>query len=1050
VLQATLMPKHWNSIKTRVTVFTLGIFLLGMAALSVYVSAMLQRDLQHTLGVQQFAVATLVAADIDRDLGHRVSALQSVAAGVTPAMLRDVPALQAHLQERHVFLSLFNSGVIAYQTNGLAVAELPLQTGRLGINYADRDYIIGALQGRPTVGKPHFSKSKGFPEFLISVPIQDSQGQVIGVLTGVTRLNVPNFLDQYIDHAYGDSGAYVLVDAANRQVITATDKSRILEPLPAAGVNPQIDRFMQGYEGFAVRINSRHQSVLSANKMIPTTGWILAVVVPTATAFAPIDALQQRLLLAVLLFTLLAGMLIWWQLRRELRPMFTAVQSLAVLAESNQTVAPLPITRKDEIGKLIGGFNRLLDKLNQREEFLQQIFDTSSVAIFLIDDQGRIHHVNQRMAQMFASTVEQLDGREYVSLLHPLMREAGYKNMMALLYDRIKQSDVERIYCRDDQSEFWGHLTCRSFSDHRHQRRFIVCVINDITPVKRSETDLRIAATAFESQQGTTVTDENGVILRVNRAFTQITGYSAAEVVGKNSRTLASGRHDAAFYQAMWTSIGQTGQWQGEIWNRRKDGEIYPAWLAISAVKDATGQVTNYVATFSDISARKNAEKQINTLAFYDPLTHLPNRRLLLDRLTLGIATVARHQTLGALLYIDLDNFKTLNDTLGFVKGDLLLEAVAQRLQHCIYESDTVARVGGDEFVVMLEDLSDNPAEACRRAESVAEKIRQALNQSYPIGPFEHRSTPSMGVALFGNQAFTSPDEPLKNAELAMFRAKALGRNSICFFDPQMQAEVLARAALEDDLRDALQQQQLVLFYQAQVVGEGRVVGAEALVRWQHPQRGLVSPAEFIPLAEETGLILPLGQWVLETACAQLALWATQPDMADLVLAVNVSAKQFHQSNFVTQVQAALTSSGTNPKRLKLELTESLLVNNVEDVIAKMATLKALGISFSLDDFGTGYSSLSYLKRMPLDQLKIDQGFVRNILSDPNDAAIAKMVVALAESMGLAVIAEGVELAAQKDFLAHLGCHAYQGYFFSRPVPIAEFEVLARTPDQDD
>jgi diguanylate cyclase (GGDEF)-like protein/PAS domain S-box-containing protein len=562
--------------------------------------------------------------------------------------------------------------------------------------------------------------------------------------------------------------------------------------------------------------------------------------------------------------------------------------------------------------------------------------------------------------------------------------------------------------------------------------------------LQAGEAELRIAATAFESQQGTTVADAHGVILRVNQAFTQITGYSAAEAVGQNPRILASGRHDSAFYQAMWASIGQTGQWQGEIWNRRKDGEVYPEWLAISAVKDAADQVTNYVATFSDISARKNAEVQINTLAFYDPLTHLPNRRLLLDRLTLALATVARHQTLGALLFVDLDNFKTLNDTLGFVKGDLLLEVVAQRLQHCVYESDTVARVGGDEFVVMLEDLSGNLADACRRAESVAEKIRQALNQSYPIGPLEHRSTPSIGVALFGDQAYASPDEPLKNAELAMFQAKSAGHNTIRFFDPKMEAEVLARAALEGDLRGALQQQQLVLFYQAQVVGKGRVVGAEALVRWQHPQRGLVSPAEFIPLAEETGLILPLGQWVLETACAQLALWATQPTMADLVLAVNVSAKQFHQSDFVAQVQAALTSSSTNPKRLKLELTESLLVSNVEDVIAKMAALKLLGISFSLDDFGTGYSSLVYLKRMPLDQLKIDQGFVRNILSDPNDAAIAKMVVALAESMGLAVIAEGVEEEAQKDFLAHLGCHAYQGYFFSRPVPIAEFEVLAQ------
>jgi diguanylate cyclase (GGDEF)-like protein len=454
--------------------------------------------------------------------------------------------------------------------------------------------------------------------------------------------------------------------------------------------------------------------------------------------------------------------------------------------------------------------------------------------------------------------------------------------------------------------------------------------------------------------------------------------------------------------------------------------------------------ITNYVATFTDISARKNAEQQINTLAFYDSLTQLPNRRLLLDRLAQAQATAARHHRISALLYVDLDNFKTLNDTLGFIKGDLMLQAVAQRLRNCVYESDTVARLGGDEFVVMLEGLGGQSSEAGKLAEAVAEKVRQALGQSYPIGPLEYRSTSSIGIALFGGQAPDALDEPLKNAELAMFQAKSAGRNAICFFDPQMQAEVTARAALEDDLRAALQQHQLVLYYQAQVVSGGRLTGAEALVRWQHPQRGLISPAAFIPLAEETGLILPLGKWVLDTACAQLAAWATLPGMAHLVLAVNVSARQFHQPDFVAQVKATLAGTGANPKRLKLELTESLLVSNVEDVIEKMATIKALGVSFSLDDFGTGYSSLAYLKRMPLDQLKIDQGFVRNILTDPNDAAIAKMVVVLAESMGLSVIAEGVELEAQKDSLAHLGCHAYQGYFFSRPIPLADFEALAQ------
>ncbi|MDD5030006.1 MAG: EAL domain-containing protein [Rhodoferax sp.] len=1033
------------SIKTRITVFVVGSVYVCMTALSFYVSAMLRGDLKDVLSDQQLSTATLVAADIDRDLRSRIQALERVATDVTPAMLSERSALQAHLQQRHVFLALFNSGVVAYQPDGTAVAELPLETGRVGINYADRDYFLGSLKGQTTVGKPHVSKSKGFAEFMISVPIRASSGQVIGVLAGVTDLSKPNFLDSYVSQRYGDSGGYVVVDAAHRLVVTATDKSRMLEPLPAPGSNPTLDQFVNGHEGTALMQNPKGQQIFAADKGVPSAGWVLAVVLPSAEAFAPIDRLQNRMLVAMLMFTLLAGVVLWWLLKRELAPMLQAVHALSKYSESDQLPQPLPVTRCDEIGKLITGFNQLLGKLSVRELFVQQVFDTASVAIFVIDAQEHLAQVNQRMADMYGTTVQSLLGRDYVSLLRPDMREAGYRNMLALLDNTIDSSNVQRIYCRDDGSEFWGDLTCRSFEDANGNGRFLVCVISDISFSKQAEAELRIAATAFESQQGTTVANAQGLILRVNQAFTQITGYSAAEVVGQNPRVLASGRHDVAFYRAMWDSIALTGAWQGEIWNRRKDGEVYPEWLSVSAVKDAAGVVANYVATFTDITARKSAEDQIKNLAFYDPLTKLPNRRLLLDRLAQALATSARHQTMGALLFVDLDDFKTINETLGHVQGDMLLQSVAQRLCACVREDDTVARLGGDEFVVMLEDLSADAVDAATQAESVGEKIRSALGQSYPLGPFKHHSSPSIGVTLFGGVLPEGVDEPLKRAELAMYQAKQAGRNTLRFFESRMQVVVAERAALEDDLRNALLDNQFLLHYQPQVVGSaGCLIGAEALVRWQHPSRGLVSPAEFIPLAEETGVILALGQWVLEIACRQLAAWAHQPALSQLVLAVNVSAKQFHQDNFVAQVQATLARTGAKPQRLKLELTESLLVSDVEGIIAKMAALKAGGVSFSLDDFGTGYSSLSYLKRLPLDQLKIDQGFVTNILTDTNDAAIAKMVVALAESMGLSVIAEGVELDAQQEFLARLGCHAYQGYYFSRPIPVADFEAFAQ------
>jgi diguanylate cyclase (GGDEF)-like protein/PAS domain S-box-containing protein len=443
-----------------------------------------------------------------------------------------------------------------------------------------------------------------------------------------------------------------------------------------------------------------------------------------------------------------------------------------------------------------------------------------------------------------------------------------------------------------------------------------------------------------------------------------------------------------------------------------------------------------------DITDRKKALERIEELAFFDTLTHLPNRTLLLDRLKQAMTIGNRNSTYGAVLFIDLDQFKTLNDTFGHDMGDLLLQQVSQRLVDCVRQGDTVARLGGDEFVIVLANLSDSLEDAASQTETVGTKVLAALNQKYRLGNLDHRSTASIGATLFQGLE-TSIDDLLKQADLAMYRSKDTGRNALRFFDPHMQVVVMERARLEVELRHAIQENQFVLHFQPQVVDSGRVTGAEALVRWMHPERGLVPPAQFIPLAEDCGLIFPLGQWVLARACEQLTAWASHSGLSHLTLAVNVSVLQFREPRFVDDVLAVLQHTGANPARLKLELTESLLAESVQEVIDKMAALKAHGVGFSLDDFGTGYSSLSYLKRLPLDQLKIDQSFVRDILTDPNDAAIARTVVALAKSLGLDVIAEGVETIAQRDFLAGAGCHAYQGFYFSPPLPVERFEAYA-------
>ena len=472
-------------------------------------------------------------------------------------------------------------------------------------------------------------------------------------------------------------------------------------------------------------------------------------------------------------------------------------------------------------------------------------------------------------------------------------------------------------------------------------------------------------------------------------------------------------------------------------------------WFELSVARKsvAASEAPRFVVMVRDITGHKKAKREVRRLAFYDPLTELPNRRLLQDRLEHALTATARSHHQGALLLIDLDNFKALNDTLGHDKGDLLLQQVARRLTASVRDCDTVARLGGDEFVVLVDDLGANQADAVANATAVAQKIVALLSQPYDIAGREHRSSTSVGVSLFGADTGTL-EETLKRSDVALYQAKSAGRNTLRFFDPAMQAAVEARAALETDLRHALARDEFELHYQPQVGPDGGVIGAEALLRWTHALRGPVSPGEFIPVAEQCGLILDLGQWVLATACAQLRRWADDPRSASLTLAVNVSVHQFRQSDFVARVLSAVRDAGASPQQLKLEITESMFAQDLEDIIAKMTALKAQGVGFSLDDFGTGYSSLSYLKRLPLDQLKIDQSFVRDVLTDPNDAAIARTIVALGRSLGLAVIAEGVETIGQREFLADHGCTYCQGYLISRPLPAAQFDAFLRArPD---
>jgi diguanylate cyclase (GGDEF)-like protein/PAS domain S-box-containing protein len=665
---------------------------------------------------------------------------------------------------------------------------------------------------------------------------------------------------------------------------------------------------------------------------------------------------------------------------------------------------------------------------------LTAILNSTTESIFHIDGDGIILAINDIAAHRLKSQSQDMIGRNVFDFFPAEVAERRRDNVAEVM-----RTGREK-YTEDIRNHRFYSLNYYPVVDSDGKVSSVVVYAADITERKKVETELGIAATAFELQEGMLVTDANRVIIRVNWAFTAITGYTTADAVGKTPKLLSSGRHNTFFYASMWKSINETGTWEGDIWNRRKNGEIYPEHLTITAVRDQQGRVSNYVAAFADITEIKSAEEKIKNLAFYDSLTGLPNRRLLQDRLQQALSSRMRSDREGALLFIDLDNFKTLNDTLGHGVGDLLLQQVAQRLVACVREGDTVARLGGDEFVVMLEDLSVHTIEAAEQAEVIGAKILLSLNQTYQLAEHEFHSTSSIGATLFGEHQ--SIESLLQQADIAMYESKKAGRNALRFFDPKMQDVINERAVMESELRVALENHQFELYFQLQVDSAHRPIGAEALIRWNHPERGMISPALFIPLAEDTGAILPIGHWVLEAACAQLKRWQEDGLMSELVLAVNVSAKQFRQPGFVAQVQEVVTRYGIRPMKLKLELTESVVLKDVDDTIAKMKILKAFGVNFSMDDFGTGYSSLQYLKLLPLDQLKIDQSFVRDIATDSNDKSIVTTIIAMAQSMNLDVIAEGVETEEQRQFLEITGCRHFQGYLFSRPVSIAQFEVL--------
>jgi diguanylate cyclase (GGDEF)-like protein/PAS domain S-box-containing protein len=796
-MHAGLFQRH--SLKTRVTLFTTAVFVISLWGLSFATSRMLHADLERGLGQQQTSALNLLSQFVGQGLEEHLTALDKVAQQITVAQMNQTADLENRLGKSLILQGLFNGGAFVVNPEGLALADTQASASPRISRFADHGFIAQTLsQNKATIGHPTLSRMTNLPVFGMAAAIHNPKGEVIGAVVGITDLSQPNFLNVISDGRYGETGGYMLLDPQHRRVITASDKRRIFEQLPAVGEIPAIDRFLAGFEGTQIFQNPHGVEILASAKRLQPSGWILSVMLPTAEAFAPIHEMERRMLTATALLTLFVGLLTWWLLSQLLTPALSTIKALTERTYSGDALAPLEPIGQDEVGALVEGFNALLARVSEQQSTQQRhhamLARTETVAHLgswqwdLATDKVTWSEELFDIFQLeFSDHAPSFAEQERLYLSPDLLR---WRDAVADAIAHHRPYEIEMTIIRPDGSQRFCVVRGEVELDESGSVARLYGSLQDVTEAKLAQLRVRLAANVFDyAHEGITITNVDGKILEVNDAFCRITGYSRDEVIGQTPNILKSGRQDAAFYEEMWQTLQTVGTWSGEIWNRRKTGEIHPEILNISAVRDPQGVTQQYVALFSDITRRKEMEERIHQLAFFDALTNLPNRRLLNDRLSQTLLTIKRTGRFGALLFLDLDNFKPLNDTHGHAMGDLLLTEVANRLKASVREMDTVARIGGDEFVVMLSELDADPDLSASQASAVAEKIRSRLAEPYVLtkpepqtGPAEltHKCTASVGGVLVEPNT-TDMEAKMVQADTAMYQAKAQGRNRVLF-----------------------------------------------------------------------------------------------------------------------------------------------------------------------------------------------------------------------------------------------------------------------------
>ncbi len=908
------------SLKTRVVV-AVAVLFIGFASLLTWLTLRhFDQSFRQNLYEQQFVLASSLAHAIDDKIRQSQTMLSQVAEVVPPQVWQSPSLAQQFLDQKGALQTIFSNGMLLIDAQGRIVAESPYLPGRRGRDVSGLEVFKVVTETRqPYISKPFASvRAMGRPAITIALPLFDAQGVMLGRLHGSIELSRRNFLSDLSDFKLGETG-YVSLFTKDRVFISNRNPQRILQPIVAPGLNPLVDRAVQGFEGSGTTVNSRGIELISSFKHLSTVPWIISLNLPLDEATEPLQKARSFLYWAIGAGTALVVVLIGLLMRKALAPLGVLTQHVHALQHNQGGARQIQLAADGEIGSLVQSFNNMVTAQDVQRHTLQE-------------------------------------------------SEARFRSLAELSTDWYWEQDTN----------FRFTLMSRG--------------------LEKTGVDVYLGRTRWEMP-----------------------------IVGVSDAQWAEHRAILERREPFRDFVYQV---------RTINGELRTFSISGAPMFDAQGVFTGYRGIGSDITDRRSAEQRIEYLAYHDVLTGLPNRLLVQDRFEQAMAQAERSNTRVALAYMDLDNFKTINDTLGHAAGDEFLKEVARRLRACVRDSDTISRQGGDEFLLVLRDLPDTEI-----VSAIVTKILEKLQEPFQLGAQELSSSASIGVAIAPDDG--SDFETLrKKADLAMYRSKEAGRNTWHYFDPTMDAEAGEHLLMRNGLRRALEQQEFVLYYQTQHdLTEGTLTGLEALIRWQHPELGLVAPGRFIGVAEESGLIVPIGDWVLQQACWQVMEWQ-RAGLRAVPVSVNLSAIQFKRGDVEASVERALSASGLAPELLELELTESILLHNAESVLGSMRRLKQLGVKLAIDDFGTGYSSLSYLKRLDIDKLKIDQSFVRDLASDPDDEAIVRAIIQMAHSLKLKTIAEGVENLDLRFRLQSFGCDEAQGYLYSRPLPAAEIGRL--------